>query len=161
VARAAIAVAFGAALASAITACGDETCAGDEGCYGSNASQPHLFKSSAGSQMGVVNQPVAIRPTLRVLDQYHNYLPGVTVYFAVTGGGGQVSTTSTQTDSAGYASVEWTLGNVSTVNTLFASLDGHKPDNLDTVATFYATALPAAQSPQVGGPPRRWERSTR
>src|SRR5690606_18255455 len=45
-----------------------------------------------------------------VVDRHGNGVPGVTVNFVVTAGGGTVSPAEATTNSAGRAAAEWTLG---------------------------------------------------
>ena len=71
-----------------------------------------IQKFAGDGQSATAGSNVAIPPTVRVVDQFANFVPGVNVTFAVTGGGGTVSPTSAiATDTAGKAAVtSWTLG---------------------------------------------------
>ena len=71
-----------------------------------------IQKFAGDNQSATAGSNVAIAPTVRVVDQFGNVVPGVNVTFAVTGGGGTVSPTSAiATDTAGKAAVTfWTLG---------------------------------------------------
>jgi hypothetical protein len=66
---------------------------------------------------GLVGQPT--RVSVRVCDVNHAPVRGVSVRFAVTGGGGTLSQPSAVSDASGYALTYWTLGGGT--NTLAAS----------------------------------------
>jgi alpha-tubulin suppressor-like RCC1 family protein len=75
-------------------------------------------------------------PTARVEDAQHNEIPGRTVTFAVTAGGGTVANPVQTTDSSGRARPgAWTLGPSPGVNVLSATTAG-----MDTTVTFTAMA---------------------
>jgi len=104
-------------------------------------------------QFGAINQPLAFTPGALVTDQFGNPVPGVSVNFAVTGGGGSVLGAPSISDSVGVASPQsWTLGPATGANTLEASVAGLTP------ITFTATALTAVYDIEVirigggGGP---------
>ncbi|HVH13575.1 MAG TPA: Ig-like domain-containing protein, partial [Longimicrobium sp.] len=80
-------------------------------------------------------RPLAVRAT----DAFGNPLAGVTVTWAVTGGGGSIAPPSSQTDASGVAQAAWTLGATQGEQTAQASTPGTAP------GTFTATA-------QVGPP---------
>jgi hypothetical protein len=84
-----------------------------------------LEHASRAQQTGDVNTPVASTPSVRVLDGYGNRIAGVTVEFAVQGGGGSVTDASALTNSNGLASVgAWTLGPNPGPNLLRGSIAG-------------------------------------
>jgi alpha-tubulin suppressor-like RCC1 family protein len=94
-----------------------------------------------------------VRATLKdtlivaVRDSFNNAIPGITIAWTVTSGGGSVTVLTQPTDSAGRARALWTLGTAMGANTLTASAAG-----LPTL-TFNATALgaPASTITIVGG----------
>ncbi|NNM34642.1 MAG: hypothetical protein HKO53_16300, partial [Gemmatimonadetes bacterium] len=67
-------------------------------------------------------------PTVRVLDGAGNAIPGVSVTFQVTSGGGVVSPGAATTDGNGEASTEWTLGSTEGTQTLRGSVGGLQVD---------------------------------
>jgi len=72
-----------------------------------------------------VNTAVATAPRVKVADQFGNGVAGVTVTFAVSGGGGSVTGATPTTGSDGTASAGgWTLGPTTGANTLTASATG-------------------------------------
>jgi hypothetical protein len=76
-------------------------------------------------QTGLIGFAINIPPSVRVSDVYGNPVAGVSVDFAVTGGGGNVSGTPTISDELGIATVgAWTLGMAAGLNTLAASATG-------------------------------------
>ncbi|MBW3572352.1 MAG: Ig-like domain-containing protein, partial [Gemmatimonadetes bacterium] len=84
---------------------------------------------------GQPGTPIADSAAALVRDQYGNPVPGVTVNWAVTSGGGSVSPASSTTDAQGIARARWTLGgSVATPQTLRASAGASMS------ATFSATA---------------------
>ncbi|HEY0023861.1 MAG TPA: Ig-like domain-containing protein [Longimicrobium sp.] len=70
---------------------------------------------------------VAPAPAVRVTDQYGNRVPGVSVTWAVTSGGGTVSAAGTHTNADGVATVNWVLGPGTAVQTLAATAPGLGP----------------------------------
>jgi adhesin/invasin len=76
------------------------------------------------NQVAVQGTQVPIQPAVKVTDQNGNPVPGVTVTFAVTGGGGSATGVNQTTDAAGLAVVaSWTLG-PGVPNTLVATVTG-------------------------------------
>ena len=67
-------------------------------------------------------------PAVRILDGAGNAIPGVTVTFQVTSGGGVVSPGTATTDGNGEASTSWTLGSAEGTQTLRASVGGLQVD---------------------------------
>ncbi len=81
-----------------------------------------------------------VDPSVRVRDAFNNIKAGATVSFAVTAGGGFVSSPQDTTDAGGVASVRWTLGTAGT-NTLVATVAGAGIGG--NPVTFGATAVAA------------------
>lgn len=103
---------------------------------------------AGNNQSAIAGTAVAIRPAVLVRDQYNNPVPGVAVTFAVTAGGGSVTTAVPSTDANGIAAVgSWTLGAAAGSNALEATAPG-----LPTVL-FSAAAVPgnAARMALDGG----------
>lgn len=98
--------------------------------------------SEAGdNQSAVAGTEVGIPPAVMVADQFGNGVPGVTVTFTVTSGGGSITGATPETDAAGIAAVgSWTLGTEAGTNTLDASADGLT----GSPVTFTATGLSGA-----------------
>jgi Tol biopolymer transport system component len=109
---------------------------------------PATLEIVAGNgQSAVAGSAVAVAPQVRVLDAQGLPVPGVTVTFAVTGGGGVVAGGTPVTDTLGLAAVTgWTLGTTAGPNTLTATVNA-------LTATFTATgaAGPATQLGLVSG----------
>ena len=120
---------------------------------GSLAGSPVVFAVTAGAgapataaknggdgQTHAAGGAVDTAPSVIVKDQFGNPVPGVTVTFAVTGGGGTPTGASPATNAAGIAAVgSWQLGSTPGPNSLSATVSG-----LPSL-TFTATA--------VAGPP--------
>ncbi len=95
-----------------------------------------LVAVSRIAQTAVAAAPVDSIPAVRILDAFDNPIAGVTVTFAVTGGGGKITTPSPVSDATGLARVgAWTLGYVGGANAIIASRAGITP------VTFTATGL--------------------
>lgn len=86
-------------------------------------------------QDGTVGTALAEDLIVQVNSQFGNPMSGVTVTFAVTGGGGSVSPTSATTDSDGQASTTWTLGTAAGDQEVEASVSG-----ISSATVFEATA---------------------
>jgi hypothetical protein len=88
-------------------------------------------------QVGQVGQAVDVAPTVIIQDVFGNPIAGVSVSFAVTGGGGSISPSGTiQTNTAGIAAVNsWTLGTSAGQNTLVASAAGLPSKTFTALAT--------------------------
>src|SRR5439155_1356179 len=70
-----------------------------------------VTKLGGDGQTAATNNPVSTPPSVQVSDSYGDHVPGVTVTFAATAGGGTVSGGATRTDANGVATVgRWTLG---------------------------------------------------
>ncbi len=99
--------------------------------------------SAGNGQTATVNTTVATAPAALVTDQFGNPVNGVSVTFAVTGGGGSVTGGSQTTNASGIATVtSWRLGTTAGANSLSAAATG-----VGTPAGFTATgtAGPATQ----------------
>jgi hypothetical protein len=94
-----------------------------------------LIQAGDAPQTAVFGQAVPTAPTILVTDASNHPVPGVAVTFAITSGGGSVSSTTQTTNSSGIVSVVWTLGNTFGTNTLTAGVTGLAP------VTFNATAI--------------------
>lgn len=92
---------------------------------------------------GNVPQP----PGVSVRDQNNALMPGVSVAFAVTSGGGSVSPAAVTTNSSGVATLSsWTLGSSAGTNTVSATVTGVAP------VTFIATGVLVPASVQASTP---------
>jgi adhesin/invasin len=73
-------------------------------------------------QSAPVGTAVAVPPSVLVTDAHGNPVAGVSVTFAVTGGGGSLTGETATTDASGIATVgSWTLGTTAGSNTLTAT----------------------------------------
>ncbi|HEY7771401.1 MAG TPA: hypothetical protein VIB55_24735, partial [Longimicrobium sp.] len=80
---------------------------------------------AGGFQAAMEGAAVPVPPSVRVETPSGNAMPGVTVNFSVTSGGGQVTGGSAITNASGVATVtRWTLGPVANLNTLTATVAG-------------------------------------
>ncbi|HQR17884.1 MAG TPA: hypothetical protein PK948_05920, partial [Gemmatimonadales bacterium] len=85
-----------------------------------------IAANSATAQSDTAGLPVAAPPSVLVTDANANPVAGVSVTFAVTGGGGSIlPVTPVVTNAAGVAALtSWTLGNAAGANTVTASAAG-------------------------------------
>lgn len=103
--------------------------------------------ASGGGQSAPVNMAVAIAPAVRLTDATNAPVPGVTVTFAVTGGGGSVGAATATTGFDGIARVAaWTLGPAAGANTLTASATGTGITGNPVTFTATATVGPPSAS---------------
>lgn len=89
------------------------------------ADAPDAAAIAAGDnqvQPALSTLPIAL--TVRVADQFNNGVPGETVQFTVSGGGGSLSATSVNTDANGEARTNWTLGSTIGAQTVDADVAG-------------------------------------
>ncbi len=79
-----------------------------------------LETATGGSQLGLAGSIASSPLQARVIDSFHNPVPGVSVSFSVISGGGTVSPSSPVTDAAGLVSAIWTLGTAEGVQSVRA-----------------------------------------
>jgi hypothetical protein len=84
-----------------------------------------ILIAAGGFQAAMEGTAVPVAPSVRVETQSGTAMPGVTVNFSVTSGGGQVTGGSAITNASGVATItRWTLGPVANLNTLSATIPG-------------------------------------
>jgi len=99
------------------------------GCGSKNSTSPpggptngNIVVILGDHQAGLAGYGVNVRPAVRVTDTTGVPIPGATVTFAVTGGGGSVTGGTVTTNASGVAQLgKWTLGGSAGVNTLEAT----------------------------------------
>lgn len=97
-----------------------------------------MTKVAGDNQAAQINTNVPIPPSVKLTDQFGNPVPGVTVGFVVTAGGGTINGGAVNTDENGIATVtSWRLGSSIGVNTVVASTGSLS-------VTFTATATVGA-----------------
>jgi hypothetical protein len=116
-----------------------------------------IYYNSPINQLAAAGAPVpsGSRPSVGVIDQNGDPLPGITVSFSIGGGGGSVSSGSVVTDVNGIATVtSWTLGTVPGTNILNASIAGLPPLSFTAVGTLVPAIVvpttPTSQQSRVG-----------
>jgi len=102
------------------------------------AAAASLTAVSGNSQAAPAGAMLPAPLVVRVTDQYGNRVPGVTVAFTVTSGGGSVSPATAVTGAQGEAQVRWTLGPAAGTNTTTATVGSLTP----VVFTVQASKLP-------------------
>jgi len=132
----------------------------------------NIAAASTINQSGVIGQAVGSRPSVRVTDAGGIAVPGVTVTFQVTGGGGSLTGGTQTTNSNGVATVgSWTLGGSVGQNTMTATAAGLNGSPVTftatggTVATNYDIVVTYLNVTPVGGAlasfqaaEQKWER---
>jgi hypothetical protein len=105
-----------------------------------------ITKNAGDAQTAVAGTSVAIAPSVLVKDAQGNPVANVTVTFAVTTGGGSVTTATPATNASGIATVgSWTLGSTAGANSLTASVGANS-----VVFTATGSAGTAAKLKPVG-----------
>ena len=114
----------------------------------------NLAIESGNNQTAVAGSTLPSPLVVKVTDQYGNLLSGITVNFAVTGGGGSLSAASVVTAANGQVQVTWTLGSIEGNNTAQASVGTLTPVLFAATGTAATTAVgtvaPAAASGSPG-----------
>lgn len=107
-------------FASIAAACDD----GGTGSRPAVAITPHT-PATFTTLLGVVNAALVTSPAVRVFDDRGTGVPGITVNFAVTSGGGTITGPTAVTNFDGVAAVgSWVLGTTAGANTLVATPQG-------------------------------------
>ena len=107
-----------------------------------NQAHPALLKISGDNQKGASFAPLSQPFVVEAQDANGSALAGLSVRFAVTAGGGTLSTTSTRTDENGRAQSTLTLGPHLGANTVQVSAAG-----IESTVTFYA--IPDTESSPI------------
>ncbi len=111
--------------------------------------------NDGNGQTGLVGFGVNVAPSVLVTNSGGTPLAGITVTFAVAGGGGSVTDAVRVTDAAGVARVtKWTLGGIAGANTLTATASG--VGFAGNPVTFTATAVTSSYNIELrflGTPP--------
>ena len=101
---------------------------------------------SGNNQTGMIDEPLATPFGVEVRDQYNDPMPGATVTFSVTGGGGTLSNTTGLTDINGRAESVLTLGSQPGTNTVDASVEGVAQTETFTAEATLPPAIPTTLS---------------
>jgi len=128
----------------------------------------NLAKFDGDNQTGLVAKAVNVPPAAKVEDQFGNGVPGITVTFTVTGGGGSVTGGTAVSDANGIARVgSWTLGGTIGANALQAAASGVTPvtfnatgqtAQFDIVVRYFGATTPTAnQQAAFTAAAQRWE----
>ncbi len=97
------------------------------GCSGNGASSgaTQIVGIAGVNLLATVGTVLAISPSIRIEDNAGVGVPGVTVRFSVTAGGGTIVGDSAMTDASGAAAVrQWVMGNTPGTNTLHVAVPG-------------------------------------
>ncbi|MEO7997161.1 MAG: hypothetical protein ABI852_06925 [Gemmatimonadaceae bacterium] len=98
-----------------------------------------VTKQAGDAQTASAGVAVAVRPAVKVVDQFGNPVSGTIVNFVVAGGGGTIAGGSATTGADGIATAgDWTLGGTLGAQTLTATAVG-----VTTGVTFTATSTAA------------------
>ena len=121
-----------------------------------------LQRSAGNNQNGLVGAVLPVPLRVRVLDRHSGAVPGATVTFAVTSGGGAVAPATVSTNGAGEATATWTLGGTVGQQQVTASAPGLAPLVFVASATTAGNAAPVATivRPLAGATYRAGDRIT-
>ncbi|MGH7733416.1 MAG: hypothetical protein ACREOE_06890, partial [Gemmatimonadales bacterium] len=98
-----------------------------------------IAATGGNDQSGATGTALPNPLTVKVTDAHGNAVPGVTVTWAITGGGGSLSGITATTDTTGTSTVsQWTLGGIAGTNTATATLAGAS----GSPVAFTAVSLP-------------------
>ncbi|MGH7532276.1 MAG: beta strand repeat-containing protein, partial [Gemmatimonadales bacterium] len=98
-----------------------------------------IAATGGNDQSGTTGTALPNPLTVKVTDAHGNAVPGVSITWAVTGGGGTLSGITDTTDATGTSTVsQWTLGGTAGTNTATATLAGAT----GSPVTFTAVSLP-------------------
>ena len=103
---------------------------------------PAVLKISGDAQAGAARAALTTPFVVEVQDEQGKPMKGMSVTFAITAGGGQLSATTATTNAAGRAQTTLTLGRTPGTNTVRATANG-----IPSFVTFNAI---------VGDPPMYW-----
>ena len=106
----------------------------------------HFSKFAGDNQIDTVSGTLPTAVTIQVTDTTAHPISQIVVAFAVTSGGGHVSSAADTTDATGRASVQWTVGSSVGPNVMTATAASAIPGS---PATFTASAVLAGSSPSV------------
>jgi len=108
---------------------------------GTAGSATQIAANAGDGQNATVGTAVPTPPSVIVRDANNNPVSGVSVTFAVTGGGGSVTGSGATTNASGIATVgSWTLGTAAGSNTLTATATGLSGSPVTFTATGTAGA---------------------
>jgi hypothetical protein len=113
-------------------------CGGDKGTTFTEPPPPiaTTIEVQGSGQIARIGQALPVSPTVIVKDQSNAPMSGVSVTFAVSGGGGALSDGSATTNASGVATLPtWTLGTVPGANTVTATAVGGSNPNAQILAT--------------------------
>ena len=116
---------------------------------------PHprtLTKLSGDKQQGLPESTLPQPFEVSVLDQNGDPLPGATVTFTVTAGGGSLSATTATTDANGRAAATLTLGSAPERNTVAVRVAELKPVIFGATAQAISTSLTKVSGDKQEGP---------
>ncbi|HUG28598.1 MAG TPA: Ig-like domain-containing protein [Gemmatimonadales bacterium] len=102
----------------------------------------YVTPAAGSSQFAPVGQPVPEPPAVRVTDPFGNPVPGATVTFAVSQGGGSLGATQSVSDAQGIAKAgQWVLGPAGGVNAIRATLASGGFVEIQAIGTAYAIRI--------------------
>ena len=111
------------------------------------ATSSSLTVFSGDGQTGPTGAALPQPIVARVTDALGNGVPGVTISFASTSGGGSVTPTSGSSDSQGKVSTTWTLGSGTATQTLGITSTGLPSASATATATSATRTLVITQQP--------------
>ena len=115
------------------------------------AGPPAILLAVVGNtQFGVVKRPVNTKPKVQLADAFGNPIPGRSIRFEVTAGGGSLTGDQKVTDASGHAELgSWTLGPRAGINRVLASMDANISTEVIAIGTAASLAVQAGNSQTV------------
>jgi hypothetical protein len=98
-----------------------------------------LVSTSGNSQAGEINTQLAEPLEVQVLDERGNLVPTVEISFHIIEGGGAVSNSMVLSDNNGLTNISWTLGAVTTAQTVEVSMQNPLTQAISIHAAAYST----------------------
>jgi hypothetical protein len=109
------------------------------------------FTAQGDGQSGYVGRPLPNPIVVELRDRFSNRVPGQSVGWVVTAGGGAPASATTSSDDSGQASVSWVMGSSPGPNTIEARVAGLPPTTFSALAV--ALGLGTITFTRGEGPP--------
>jgi adhesin/invasin len=133
-------------MATALTI-GVAACSSDDVAAPNATATNITINSGSDGQNAAVGQALSTPVSVRITDQNGTAMANVTVTWAVMSGSGTTANATTTTDASGNATVSWSLGAATGLNTLKASI----PNGKFVTINANAVAATAASIQVVSG----------
>src|SRR5256885_956938 len=113
------------------------------------AGASQMTRAGGDGQTGTVGTTLPTQVSVRVTDQFHNPVAGVTVTWTPATGSGSVNPTTSASNSSGIATTTWTLGTAAGTQTVQATGAGSPVSFSATATAGAATQLTISTPPSA------------